>query len=114
MPASEPTILATSGGLRTSQRIRVAFDALVHYAVDLSGVNGRRPKIMYVGTAIGDAEFYGFRMMEAGRVDGFEVTALQLFPMPNLEDVAGAPVRRCLGDGWIGRQPARGVARARA
>ncbi|MDQ1738052.1 MAG: hypothetical protein QOH56_4303 [Pseudonocardiales bacterium] len=90
MPASEPTILATSGGLRTSQRIRVAFDALVHYAVELSGVNGRRPKIMYVGTAIGDAEFYGFRMMEAGRVDGFDVTPLHLFPMPNLEDVEGA------------------------
>ncbi|NGO48287.1 peptidase E, partial [Streptomyces sp. YC419] len=30
----------------------VTFDALVHHAVELSGVHGRRPRVLYVGTAI--------------------------------------------------------------
>ncbi|MGW3622591.1 Type 1 glutamine amidotransferase-like domain-containing protein [Streptomyces sp. NPDC000880] len=90
MTASEPTILATSGGHRVGDRTMVAFDALVHHAVDLSGVNGRRPRVMYVGTAIGDAEHFTARMSEAARVAGFDLTPLHLFPMPNLEDVEGA------------------------
>ncbi len=90
MTASEPTILATSGGHRAGDRTRVAFDALVHHAVDLSGVHGRRPRVMYVGTAIGDAEHVTARMTEAARVAGFDLTPLQLFPMPNLDDVEGA------------------------
>ncbi|MYS76137.1 peptidase E, partial [Streptomyces sp. SID5926] len=36
MTAPEPTILATSGGHRAGGRTMVAFDALVHHAVDLS------------------------------------------------------------------------------
>lgn len=90
MTASEPTILATSGGHRVGDRTMVAFDALVHHAVDLSGVDGRRPRVMYVGTAIGDAEHFTARMSEAARVAGFDLTPLHLFPMPNLEDVEGA------------------------
>lgn len=65
MTAREPTILATSGGHRTGGRTRVAFDALVHHAVDLSGAHGRRPRVLYVGTAIGDAEHFTARMTEA-------------------------------------------------
>ncbi|MFI0242652.1 Type 1 glutamine amidotransferase-like domain-containing protein [Streptomyces sp. NPDC016845] len=87
MKATEPTILATSGGHSLGGRTRVVFDALVHHAVDLSGVHGRRPRVMYVGTAIGDAEHFTARMNEAARVAGFELTPLQLFPMPNVEDV---------------------------
>ncbi|MDH6127534.1 peptidase E [Kitasatospora sp. GP82] len=45
---------------------------------------------MYVGTAIGDAEHFTARMTEAARVAGFDLTPLQLFPMPNVEDVEGA------------------------
>ncbi|MYW05733.1 peptidase E [Streptomyces sp. SID3343] len=90
MTASEPTILATSGGHRLGDRTMVAFDALVHHAVDLSGAHGRRPRVMYVGTAIGDAEHFTARMTEAARVAGFDLTPLHLFPMPNLDDVAGA------------------------
>ena len=88
--APEPTIVATSGGHRAGGRIMVSFDALVHHAVDLSGVHGRRPRVMYVGTAIGDAEHFTARMTEAARVAGFDLTPLHLFPMPNLEDVEGA------------------------
>ncbi|MEU2261934.1 peptidase E [Streptomyces sp. NPDC019645] len=90
MTAAEPTILATSGGHRVGDRTRVAFDALVHHAVELSGVHGRRPRIMYVGTAIGDAEHFAFRMSEAARAAGFDLTPLHLFPMPNIEDLEGA------------------------
>ncbi|MER5935636.1 peptidase E [Streptomyces sp. NPDC002054] len=90
MTASEPTILATSGGHRAGGRTMVTFGGLVHHAVELSGVHGRRPRVMYVGTAIGDAEHFTARMHEAGRVAGFDLTPLHLFPMPNLEDVEGA------------------------
>ncbi|MCF3961970.1 peptidase E [Streptomyces fuscigenes] len=89
MTAPHPTILATSGGLRPGHRTAVSFGALVHHAVDLSGVHGRRPRIMYVGTAIGDAEHFTARAAEAARVAGFDLTPLQLFPMPNLDDVEG-------------------------
>ncbi|MFE2102782.1 Type 1 glutamine amidotransferase-like domain-containing protein [Streptomyces sp. NPDC059468] len=89
MTAPEPTILATSGGHRVGGRTRVLFDALVHHAVDLSGVHGRRPRILYVGTATGDAEHVTARVSEAARVAGFDLTPLQLFPMPNDDDVEG-------------------------
>ncbi|MGW0882407.1 Type 1 glutamine amidotransferase-like domain-containing protein [Streptomyces sp. NPDC002671] len=89
MTAAEPTILATSGGHRVSARTRVLFDGLVHHAVDLSGVHGRRPRILYVGTAVGDAEHVTARMHEAARVAGFDLTPLHLFPMPNVEDIEG-------------------------
>ncbi|HEY1178464.1 MAG TPA: peptidase E [Phytomonospora sp.] len=90
MTASEPTILATSGGLRAGDRTQVAFGPLVHHAVDLSGVSGRRPRIMYVGTAIGDAEVFASRAAEAARIAGYDLTPLMLFPMPNLDDIEGA------------------------
>ncbi|MEU9338788.1 peptidase E [Streptomyces sp. NPDC048290] len=87
MTASEPTILATSGGHRAGTRTRLLFDALVHHAVDLAGVTGRRPKVLYIGTAVGDAEHVTARMAEAARAAGWDLTPLMLFPMPNVEDV---------------------------
>ncbi|MDQ1029521.1 peptidase E [Streptomyces umbrinus] len=86
----EPTILATSGGHRAGGgRTMVTFNSLVHHAVELSGAHGRRPRVLYVGTAIGDAEHFTARMTEAARVAGFDLTPLNLFPMPNLDDVEG-------------------------
>jgi peptidase E len=89
MPAPEPTILATSGGLAAGTRTMIVFDALAYHAVELSGVHGRRPRVMYVGTAIGDAEAFAARAAEAARIAGFELTPLNLFAMPNLDDVEG-------------------------
>ncbi|NLU67987.1 peptidase E [Streptomyces sp. HNM0574] len=89
MGEAERTILATSGGHRVGARTWLTFDALVHHAVELSGAHGRKPRVMYVGTAAGDAEHVASRMAEAARVAGFDLTPLHLFPMPNLEDVAG-------------------------
>ncbi len=66
------------------------FNALVHHAVELSGVSGRRPKLGYVGTAIGDQEFYAHRMFEAARVAGFDLTEFRHFTMPNHDDMRAA------------------------
>ncbi|MER6160996.1 peptidase E [Streptomyces sp. NPDC001868] len=90
MTASEPTIVATSGGHRLGDRTRVTFHSLVHHAVELSGVSGRSPRVMYVGTAVGDSEHMTARMGEAARVAGFDLTPLALFPMPNIEDIEAA------------------------
>lgn len=87
MPADAPTILATSGGLRIGDRTSITCGALVHHAVELSGVDGRRPRVLNVGTAGGDSEHYAFRAAEAARAAGFDLTPLHLFPMPNVEDI---------------------------
>ncbi len=42
--ADEPTILATSGGLAPSRRLRWEVGPLTDYAVQLSGVSARAPK----------------------------------------------------------------------
>ena len=89
MTADAPTILATSGGYRYGRRTRLEFDALVHHAVELSGVTGRAPRLTFVGTASGDQQFFNSWVRDAGRVAGFDVTTLDLFPMPNLDDVPG-------------------------
>ena len=89
MPADQPTILATSGGYRAGARTRIEFDALVHHAVELSGAHGRRPRVTFVGTASGDPRWFSYEAQEAGRLAGFDVTVLDLFPMPNLDDVPG-------------------------
>lgn len=88
MTTDQPTILATSGGYRPGHRTWFELDALVHHAVDLSGAHGRRPRVAFVGTASGDPEAFSFRALEAGRVAGFDMSVLSLFPMPNHEDPA--------------------------
>ena len=88
MPADRPTILATSGGYRSDPRLALSFGPLVHHAVELAGVSERRPRLTYVGTAIGDQRFVEAHIHDAGRQAGFDITCLALFPMPNLEDMA--------------------------
>jgi peptidase E len=87
MPADSPTILATSGGLTSGSRTWVRFGALVHHAVELSGVEGRAPRIAHVGTASGDQRWFQAELDEAGRLAGFDLSHLNLFPMPNVDDV---------------------------
>lgn len=87
MPADQPTILATSGGYRPASRTYLEFDALVHHAAELSGAAGR-PKLTFVGTAGGDQRFFNDHVHQAGRVAGFDISTLDLFPMPNHDDVA--------------------------
>jgi peptidase E len=89
MPADTPTILATSGGLRRGTRTTVEFAPLLTYAFELAGVSGRRPRLCLVGTAGGDQAHWTLCFHEAGRLAGVEVSHLDLFPMPNVDDVAG-------------------------
>jgi peptidase E len=87
MPADEPTILATSGGLRPGRRTDVRFGPLVHHAVELSGVSGRTPRVCVLGTAIGDQRHWAAQLSEAGQLAGFHLSHLHLFPMPSVDDI---------------------------
>lgn len=87
MATDAPTIIATSGGYREHDRLRFQFAGLLHYAVDLSGVSAGVPKVCNVGPASGDDPRFQMDMSEAGRIAGFNLTHLSLFPMPNLNDI---------------------------
>jgi peptidase E len=100
MPASVPTILATSGGLRPGSRTMFEFAPLIHHAVELSGVAGRAPRICQIGTASGDQLAFNALFSEAGQAAGMTVSHLNLFPMPNVAD----PAELLLGQDvvWVG------------
>jgi hypothetical protein len=85
MPADEPTILATSGGLRDGRRIRYAFSELTEYAVSLAGVSGRAPRICFVGTAQGDNPSVILNLYSAAQERGYQASHVSLIPMPNTE-----------------------------
>jgi peptidase E len=91
VPADAPTIVATSGGyaLNDEGRRRLDFAPLVHHAVELSGVTGRRPRVCHLGTASGDQRSFAAEIDEAGRAAGFDLTHLHLFGMPSIGDVEG-------------------------
>ena len=86
MPADSPTILATSGGYVRPERGDLAFAGLVHHAVDLSGTTAR-PRICQLGTANGDSRTFNAAFSEAGAAAGYDVTHLNLFPMPSVDDM---------------------------
>jgi peptidase E len=87
MPADAPTILATSGGIDSGSRTRFVFTALTNFAVDLSGVTGRSPRMCLLATAMGDDKAVLHYLTEAAQERGFAASHLSLFPMPNVEDV---------------------------
>jgi len=87
MPAEQPTILATSGGWRSGHRTSLEFGKLIHFAVELSGVEGRAPRLCHVGTANGDQRWFNANVSEAGKVAGIEVSHLNLFTMPPTDDL---------------------------
>lgn len=87
MPAEQPTILATSGGYRAGYRTDLEFGKLVHFAVELSGVDGRRPSVCHIGTANGDQRGFNAQVSEAGQVAGWAVAHLNLFAMPAVTDL---------------------------
>jgi peptidase E len=87
MPADAPTVLATSGGVGAGRRTRLAFTALTDFAVELSGVTGRAPKVCLLATAMGDDKAVLHYLTEAAQVRGFAASHVSLFPMPNVDDV---------------------------
>lgn len=89
MPADEPTILATSGGLKDGRRIRWEFSPLTDYAVELAGVSGRAPRVCFLATAQGDNPAVVFNLYAAAQERGFAASHVSLIPMPNVEDLNG-------------------------
>lgn len=87
MPADVPTILATSGGIGAGRRTRFAFTALTDFAVELSGVTGRSPRLCLLATAMGDDKAVLHYLTEAAQARGFTPSHVSLFPMPNVEDI---------------------------
>ncbi|HUQ59546.1 peptidase E [Lentzea sp.] len=87
MPAEQPTVLATSGGWRPGHRSALEFNKLIHFALELSGVEGRRPRLLHVGTAGGDQRAMNANVAEAGAIAGVDVSFLNLFTMPPTDDL---------------------------
>jgi peptidase E len=85
MPADAPTILATSGGRVSGRRTPWEVGPLTTYAVELAGVSGRRPRVCFVATAMGDNAAVLQAFYDAARFARFEASHLALFPMPNVE-----------------------------
>src|ERR1035438_7245014 len=88
MALKEPTIVATSGGFKPGDRTLVAFAPLVLHAIELAGVNGRRPRLCHLGTAGGDDRWWNAQVSEAAQASGIDLVHLNLFPMPSVDDMA--------------------------
>ena len=86
MPADQPTILATSGGIRANRRVRWELSPLTEYAIELSGVTGRAPRICALFTATGDQPDSIRNFYDAAWLAGSEARHLSVFPMPNVDD----------------------------
>ena len=89
MPADAPTILATSGGRIDGRRTPWEVGPLTEYAVELARVSGRRPRVCFLATALGDNAAVLQAFYDAARFAGFEASHLALFPMPNVDDPRG-------------------------
>lgn len=89
LSAVNPTILATSGGMRMGTRVRWEIAPLTEYAIELSGVDGRPPRICYLATALGDQSAAIASFYDAALQRGIAASHLTAFPMPNLDDVRG-------------------------
>lgn len=87
MAADAPTILATSGGLVWGERTKWLPGPLTHHAVELAGVTGRAPRVCSVGTAGGDSSEWYHHFYDMAQLVGWHGHHLQLFTMPNVDDV---------------------------
>ena len=87
MTADAPTILATSGGIVPARRTRWELGPLTEYALDLAGVDGRRPRVCFLATAMGDDSGIIYNFYGAAQARGLDASHLAVFPMPNVADV---------------------------
>jgi peptidase E len=87
MPADAPTILATSGGVVPSRRLRWEVGPLTDYAVELSGRTGGPPRVCFLATALGDSAEVIRCFYDAAQQRGFSASHVALFGMPNVEDI---------------------------
>jgi peptidase E len=89
MPASQPTILATSIGFQPDGPDLWNFRPGPAYslATQLAGA-GRHPRLCIIGTAVGDNPMWLTAMHHAFSKLEMVVSHLDLFPMPNVDDMA--------------------------
>jgi peptidase E len=86
MPATEPTIVATSMGFRPGRRTYLEPGPIFELMRDLAGAPAR-PRLCFVATAGGDQLHRRQLVREAFQGTGVDVTDLALLPMPNVADV---------------------------
>lgn len=80
-------IVATSMGFRPGRRSDLAPGPVFDLLLELAG-RPTRPKLTYVGTAWGDDRHLSGRVHAAFEGSGVELSVLNLFPMPSVDDVA--------------------------
>jgi peptidase E len=89
MPATEPTILATSIGFE--RRLQGPMDwrlgPVFGFATELSGASN--PRLCFLSTADGDQPETITAVYSAFAGTGIQASHLSLFPMPNLADIRG-------------------------
>ncbi len=88
MAAAEPTIIATSGGLKRGSYTELEFGSLINYAIEVSDPNNKSPIITFINTANGDDRSLQAMLSEAGRVAKTETRHFSLFPMPSVADAS--------------------------
>lgn len=86
MTATDPTIVATSGGFARPARGDLALAPLVAHAVELARP-ADRPRVAYLGTASGDQRWHNALVAEAGTRAGYDLDVVNLFPMPSVDDL---------------------------
>ncbi|MFC5061498.1 Type 1 glutamine amidotransferase-like domain-containing protein [Actinomycetospora atypica] len=87
MPAEQPTILATSGGLRASDRLDWEPSAMTHHAVELAGVVGRAPRVCFLATAKADDPRIVMTFYDNAWRLGWAASHVALMTMPNVDDL---------------------------
>ncbi|MET0275673.1 MAG: peptidase E [Acidimicrobiia bacterium] len=88
MPASTPTILATSAGMRPGRfgMLDMTPGPIHHFAAELSNA-GETARICVLNQATGDPEVRIGATYAAFARTTFRMSHLQLFPMPNVDDL---------------------------
>jgi peptidase E len=86
VPADAPTILATSGGIVPGGHTVWEIGPLTDYAIELSGVTGRAPRVCMLATAGGDNSRTIRNFYEASALRGVHGSHLTAIPMPNVPD----------------------------
>ncbi|MGG7308816.1 Type 1 glutamine amidotransferase-like domain-containing protein [Curtobacterium sp. AB451] len=85
MTASEPTILATCGGLLPGEWDESAYGPLLFEAIRHARVPaGRAPRVLHVNTAGGDQRTIEGAELAAARAVGVDARHLRLFGRPNV------------------------------